>query len=396
MTLISRGADSQLIQYGVWLRFSPFCFARAKTSLRVWSVCAHSSTSRSHTPAADMARPDYVDFIDLDAQLDDDDSEQDSARPQRMQKGTALSGSPTAKRAYVGCGLFRCCSAQGELMPEQPAPFFAQASPTDEPEVNFGEDLTKLARLSRAAAQALVAPARLPPRQHAAGLRLHCGAIDVQSLTDGEASLLAEALKELPVAEVSIHIPAGEDSMRETSRSMGKLRPEAAQALCAAAVAARACNRLRLCGLPNATSLDSKDSPNIEAMFIKPLQNRGALCGMQILALERCCLVGSFPQEIGHCVNLLELNIARNQISGCLPAVLGACVCLQTLTAESNQLCGCIPPALGQCTQLRKLHLNDNRLCYGIPVELGACTSLQSLHLHANRLTGYARLRREH
>lgn len=167
------------------------------------------------------------------------------------------------------------------------------------------------------------------------------------------------------------------------------MKPAAAQAILAAAVASRSCNRLNLCGLPTLAPVTERITvPEIQYLLFEPLEKRGALRIMQILAFERCRLVGAIPSSLNQCVSLLELNISHNQISGTLPLGVGDCASLQTLTVENNRLSGPIPTAIGRCTQLRKLHLNNNQLAGAIPAELGACTSLQSLHLHANQLTG--------
>ena len=114
----------------------------------------------------------------------------------------------------------------------------------------------------------------------------------------------------------------------------------------------------------------------------------GSLSNLLELSLARNQLSGNIPTELGSLSNLLYLYLNGNQLSGSIPTQLGSLSDLQTLWLWDNQLSGNIPTELGDLSNLQLLSLFDNQLSGSIPTQLGNLESLQVLDVSCNQLSG--------
>ena len=94
------------------------------------------------------------------------------------------------------------------------------------------------------------------------------------------------------------------------------------------------------------------------------------------------------PSEFGNLINLIELDISRNNLAGSIPSELGNLSNLRLLRLSGNNLGGSIPSELGNLTNLRVLSLSGNNLEGAVPAELGNLTNLEVLTFSDNNLTG--------
>lgn len=124
--------------------------------------------------------------------------------------------------------------------------------------------------------------------------------------------------------------------------------------------------------------------------------------GLMQLDLARNQLSGIIPPEIGQISNLGVLNLSDNRLMGSIPPELGRLKVLEVLDLSDNLLTGRIPKELAQITPqvlwtddwcsnpsgLRSLSVVNNRPTGPIPTELTALTSLEMIDLSYNQLTG--------
>jgi len=87
-------------------------------------------------------------------------------------------------------------------------------------------------------------------------------------------------------------------------------------------------------------------------------------------------------------VNVVQLNIANNNLTGSIPSTIGNLTQLTALFLSNNFLVGSIPPAIGNLTQLEGLWLGNNSLISSIPSEVGSLSLLKYLDLKRNKLSG--------
>mmetsp|Transcript_3144 Transcript_3144/g.7563 ORF Transcript_3144/g.7563 Transcript_3144/m.7563 type:complete len:464 (+) Transcript_3144:395-1786(+) len=99
-------------------------------------------------------------------------------------------------------------------------------------------------------------------------------------------------------------------------------------------------------------------------------------------------LEGHIPSEIGHLINLTDMDLRSNKIIGMIPTEIGSLLILTGLLLMNNELTGQIPTEIGSLTSLEFLDLNDNKLSSEIPSELGLLSSLQFLRIENNELHG--------
>eukprot|EP00004_Rigifila_ramosa_P017730 TRINITY_DN4344_c0_g1_i2.p1 TRINITY_DN4344_c0_g1~~TRINITY_DN4344_c0_g1_i2.p1 ORF type:complete len:2179 (-),score=456.78 TRINITY_DN4344_c0_g1_i2:43-6579(-) len=105
------------------------------------------------------------------------------------------------------------------------------------------------------------------------------------------------------------------------------------------------------------------------------------------LDISRNNAVGSLPAEIGDFYFLSFLNISTNRVGGELRAEVCSNTRLRSLDVSSNQLTSSIPACLG-ASALVDLDLSRNNLTGSIPETLGQLTTLRTLRLGENRLEG--------
>lgn len=86
--------------------------------------------------------------------------------------------------------------------------------------------------------------------------------------------------------------------------------------------------------------------------------------------------------------NVININLAWNQLNGSIPPELGNLGNLRYITLNNNQLSGSIPPELSNLSNLKILKLNDNQLSGSIPYNLGALGNLLDIWLYSNKLSG--------
>nr|KAJ3418803.1 hypothetical protein HK105_007827 [Polyrhizophydium stewartii] len=112
------------------------------------------------------------------------------------------------------------------------------------------------------------------------------------------------------------------------------------------------------------------------------------LRNLENLSLSWNDLGGPIPTALGLMANLRHIWLNVNQFSGSIPRELGSLRNLTILDLRVNWLTGRIPPELGSLTNLVILRLDNNQLEGEIPKELGNLIRLTHLELHTNQLTG--------
>lgn len=88
-------------------------------------------------------------------------------------------------------------------------------------------------------------------------------------------------------------------------------------------------------------------------------------------------------------LNVIELDLAPNNLVGSIPSELGNFPYLKRLYLNWNTLSGPIPPELGNLTNLEQLVLFENQLSGCIPAELSNLTNLTSLVLDEGSFSGW-------
>ena len=87
--------------------------------------------------------------------------------------------------------------------------------------------------------------------------------------------------------------------------------------------------------------------------------------------------------------NVVDLTLARNNLSGDIPAEVGLLKHLGGLDLAFNEdVTGTIPPEIGELGNLTALLLHHNALIGGIPREILQLGRLDTLDLHHNQLSG--------
>ncbi|KAE8678101.1 putative Leucine-rich repeat protein kinase family protein [Hibiscus syriacus] len=93
---------------------------------------------------------------------------------------------------------------------------------------------------------------------------------------------------------------------------------------------------------------------------------------------------GSIPAEIGNLRNLINFNLANNELVGSIPNTIGRLRKLQSLSLQVNKLEGTIPYELCHLRSLGFLYLTGNNLTGSLPACLGDLVSLRNLYLASN------------
>ncbi len=86
--------------------------------------------------------------------------------------------------------------------------------------------------------------------------------------------------------------------------------------------------------------------------------------------------------------NVIELNLASNNLSGTIPSEIGNLTHIQVLNLDRNQIMGQIPLEIGNLTNLTRLNFFTNQLSGPIPEEISNLTNLGELYFANNYLTG--------
>ncbi len=87
--------------------------------------------------------------------------------------------------------------------------------------------------------------------------------------------------------------------------------------------------------------------------------------------------------------NVVDLALARNNLSGEIPAEVGLLKHLRSLDLAFNEdVRGTIPPEIGELENVTALLLHHNALTGGIPREILQLSRLDTLDLHHNQLSG--------
>ena len=82
------------------------------------------------------------------------------------------------------------------------------------------------------------------------------------------------------------------------------------------------------------------------------------------------------------------LNLRGNKLSGSFPDTLGECKCLKDLDSGENWLSGNLPNELGQLKSLSFLSVDRNSFSGKIPISLGGISSLRDLNIRENFFKG--------
>ncbi|GAB4343467.1 MAG: hypothetical protein Kow0089_19280 [Desulfobulbaceae bacterium] len=114
----------------------------------------------------------------------------------------------------------------------------------------------------------------------------------------------------------------------------------------------------------------------------------GNLSQLTAISLSDNSLSGSIPGELGNLTGLEYLYLQNNSLTGSIPSGLGNLANLIQLNLDDNSLTGAIPPSLGNLDNLTFLTLSNNTLSGSIPPQLGNMGSLQYLYLDYNNLSG--------
>jgi hypothetical protein len=87
-------------------------------------------------------------------------------------------------------------------------------------------------------------------------------------------------------------------------------------------------------------------------------------------------------------VDIIDLELAENNLQGTLPATLGRLTTLTKLSLTQNSLIGTLPDTLSNLVNLEFLNLNANHLNGSIPAGFEALTDLTKFFVRQNNLTG--------
>ena len=113
----------------------------------------------------------------------------------------------------------------------------------------------------------------------------------------------------------------------------------------------------------------------------------GKLDYLTVLDLAGNQLTGGLPDSLRY-LDLVDLNVARNQLTGLLPFDLNQYATLEHLDLSSNQLGGALPATIIYLTNLKTLKLGNNQFGTELPAGLGKLQNLEILDLNHNSLRG--------
>ncbi|KAJ7980528.1 Receptor-like kinase [Quillaja saponaria] len=107
------------------------------------------------------------------------------------------------------------------------------------------------------------------------------------------------------------------------------------------------------------------------------------------IRLSSMGLMGQFPQGVGHCTSLTNLDLSFNQLSGTIPSDISRRLpCITSLDLSNNNFSGEIPTDIANCYYLNDLRLDNNWLTGQIPEQLGQLTRIRVFDVSNNLLSG--------
>ncbi|KAF8665206.1 hypothetical protein HU200_054102 [Digitaria exilis] len=135
--------------------------------------------------------------------------------------------------------------------------------------------------------------------------------------------------------------------------------------------------------------VDMSFNQNIGVMSM----NLKKLCKLTVLDISWCFANGNMMElieQMPQCPSnkLLELHLARNNITGILPSQMAHLTSLVVLDISDNYVSGIIPPGLGKLASLSTLDLSGNLFSGHVPSAIGKLANLTLLNLGSNKLNG--------
>ncbi|KAJ0551647.1 putative leucine-rich repeat-containing, plant-type, leucine-rich repeat domain superfamily [Helianthus annuus] len=109
---------------------------------------------------------------------------------------------------------------------------------------------------------------------------------------------------------------------------------------------------------------------------------------LESLLLESSQLSSFLPNQLGHLINLVNLELSDNHIAGPIPESIGRLSFLRTVDLADNLISGPIPYSIGGLSSLEILVLSNNQLTDILPESLGQLSKLNAIDLSDNLLTG--------
>ncbi|KAJ4958058.1 hypothetical protein NE237_025169 [Protea cynaroides] len=103
---------------------------------------------------------------------------------------------------------------------------------------------------------------------------------------------------------------------------------------------------------------------------------------------EENLIYGSIPPSISNLANLTLLNLSSNLLNGSIPPDLHRMSTLERVFLSNNSLSGQIPSAFGNITHLGLLDLSKNKFSGSIPDSFSNLSQLRRLLLYENHLSG--------
>ncbi|KAJ4847980.1 hypothetical protein Tsubulata_035840 [Turnera subulata] len=107
------------------------------------------------------------------------------------------------------------------------------------------------------------------------------------------------------------------------------------------------------------------------------------------IRLSNMGLKGQFPQGLGYCASIQEVDLSSNEIEGPIPYNLSKNLpFVTTLDLSSNSFSGQIPPSIADFVFLNTLKLDHNKFTGQIPPEIGQLRRLKTFSVANNLLSG--------
>ncbi|XP_027358654.1 receptor-like protein kinase 5 [Abrus precatorius] len=114
----------------------------------------------------------------------------------------------------------------------------------------------------------------------------------------------------------------------------------------------------------------------------------GKLQQLSWLGLSLNSLSGVIPESLGRLPNLKDFRVFYNNLSGTLPPDFGRYSKLETFLIANNSFSGKLPENLCYYGVLLNLSIYENNLNGELPESLGNCSSLLDLKMHNNEFSG--------
>ncbi len=131
-------------------------------------------------------------------------------------------------------------------------------------------------------------------------------------------------------------------------------------------------------GIENAKKLNILDLSDTHMHTLDGIEKAQNLLELQLASND---IENSFPESLFSLTSLKKLTLDFNKISGSLPSEIGRLSNLELLSAVSNQLTGSIPRSISNLSDLTTLHLQHNSMNGPLPVEFGKLPKLTLIDL---------------